>query len=236
MHAQKTLVSGACWAPESVAKGKASKMIEHTGCKALEFPVGDSIKALKAFLADLPTGPVQENRRVIEMLSPFWVSLVGSSEASMATYKLNRAENLHWEPPLLKFTIERHGAASLGSSRAELQEWTINLDEQTASYTLLGYRQLRPNAPRLKVEPIVASIIEAIRSGKSLDNGAIIRDCDDQIRIRQGILTQTMGQKPRLLAADDAFVRNWFAKWRCWVMSWLPRTLCSNLRDLARSR
>jgi hypothetical protein len=47
---------------------------------------------------------------------------------------VSRAEELSWNPPILSFTIERHGATARGSSRAELHEWTVNLHEGTAHW------------------------------------------------------------------------------------------------------
>lgn len=126
------------------------------------------------------------------MLSSVWDTLDGSSETSMAAYKLDRAEDLRWEPPQLKFKMARHGAASSGSKRAEMQEWSIDLDRRTASLNQLGHRQLVPNAARLNVKPIVALIIEAVRLDKP--HSAVVRD-GDLIRIKQSIAIPSDGPK-----------------------------------------
>jgi hypothetical protein len=46
----------------------------------------------------------------------------------MAGYKLSRMKDATWNPPILEFTIERHGGTALGSTRASLQRWEINMD------------------------------------------------------------------------------------------------------------
>jgi len=50
---------------------------------------------------------------------------------------LGRMEEVLWSPPDLTFSIERHGAAALGSSRAELQEWMIDV----VAAIVHGYRR-----------------------------------------------------------------------------------------------
>ncbi|QEL17837.1 hypothetical protein [Limnoglobus roseus] len=40
-------------------------------------------------------------------------------------------EKVAWEPPKIVVRIERHEATMMGSSRAEVQEWTIDLEHRT---------------------------------------------------------------------------------------------------------
>src|SRR5438445_9081548 len=83
----------------------------------------------------------------------------------MGAWKLHRAEDLLWKPPFLSFTIERHGATVLGSSRAELQDWMVNLHLETARCAGGRYRQLWPTASRLYVKPIAARVLNAVQQG-----------------------------------------------------------------------
>jgi hypothetical protein len=79
-------------------------------------------------------------------------------------------EAVHWEPPLLSFTIERHGAMALGSTRAELQRWRVDLRRLQASCIKdRGYRQLRQRAEPVKTEPMAAELVEAISEGRAGD-------------------------------------------------------------------
>ncbi len=73
-----------------------------------------------------------------------------------------RMEAVTWNPPLLTFTIERHGAYVLGSTRATLQKWTVDVERRTAVCDDVGYRQLIPRQPRLDVAAIAEEIIDLI--------------------------------------------------------------------------
>ena len=84
----------------------------------------------------------------------------------MAGYKIcGRTENVEWNPPFLKFTIERHGAMMFGSSRAELQHWSVIVDTGTTSYSV-EIRQKRDIKPVLKTKPLAESIGKLILEKK----------------------------------------------------------------------
>ena len=70
--------------------------------------------------------------RVPMRLAGCWREFTGSASERMHAGKLGRMEAVRWDPPVLSFTIERHGAMSGGSTRAELQQWRIDLDRKTA--------------------------------------------------------------------------------------------------------
>ena len=72
-----------------------------------------------------------------------------------------RLEQVNLDPPVIRFVIERHGATVMGSSRAELQDWTVDVAARTASYTS-GQRQVYPMEPRLDVRPIAQEISDLI--------------------------------------------------------------------------
>jgi hypothetical protein len=126
-----------------------------------------SVQLLLAALNDIPQGAIQGSARdeIIELLAGCWQDLEGADETSMEAWKIRRAEDLSWNPPLLSFTIERHGATVHGSSRAELHEWTVNLNLATAHCAQGQYRQLKPTAPRLDVKPIAARVCDAVQQG-----------------------------------------------------------------------
>ena len=82
-----------------------------------------------------------------------------------ATYagKIRRAENLTWDPPCLNFRIERHGGiVSGGSTRAKMQEWSVDVEKATATCSVGGQRQLHPMAPRLDVRLLADQVARAI--------------------------------------------------------------------------
>jgi hypothetical protein len=73
-----------------------------------------------------------------------------------------RMKSVEWWPPLLTFKIERHGGASLGSSRAEIQNWAIDISKRIASLGGSSHRQLRPLQPRLDVAPLANAVAGSI--------------------------------------------------------------------------
>jgi hypothetical protein len=91
----------------------------------------------------------------------------GDSERMHGGKLYGRMEAVCWEPPLLRFIIERHGGMALGSTRAERHEWVLDVERKTAECTLLGYRQVRPRLPTLKIEPIVEEIVDALQTKRA---------------------------------------------------------------------
>ena len=105
---------------------------------------------LRNYLNSVHPGPLTDVSRVEELLSPCWDDFTGSSTTSMTAHKLDRIEDLRWDPPNLSFIVERHGAiVGGGSSRAEKQGWTANLVTLTATASPCGHRQKKPTQPPL---------------------------------------------------------------------------------------
>ena len=92
----------------------------------------------------------------MHLLANCWHELKGAGETAMQARKLDRAEDVSWNPPVLSFTIERHGATVLGSSRAELHRWSVNMHQRTARCERGRYSQLLPTAPRPDVKATAA--------------------------------------------------------------------------------
>ena len=74
---------------------------------------------LKKHLFALVPGEIAETGRVAALLAGCWHEFVGAESQRMHAGKLGRIENVRWEPPVLSFRIERHGAMGVGSTRAE---------------------------------------------------------------------------------------------------------------------
>lgn len=100
--------------------------------------------------------------KIRQCLSEAWHCFRGSDEASMADWKISRAENFRWEPPILVFDIERHGGTVMGSTRAEIQTWEINLETLTAENHIAGRRQVRPMDKRLDTEKLAKEVTSKI--------------------------------------------------------------------------
>lgn len=164
------------------------------------------ITRLREYLESQPAGRV--NASAIEgFLADCWPDLQGSSETGMQADKLyGRVEDPAWSPPELSFKIERHGATAMGSSRAELHEWTVNVQTGTAKREAnTRRRQLYPMAKRLDVQPIARSLADAILGG--VDDNRLERWPDGTVRLRiSEIIPETnaqttAGRRKRLRAA-----------------------------------
>jgi hypothetical protein len=96
---------------------------------------------------------------------------------------LGRIEEISWEPPTLSFIIERHGGMTYGSSRAELQYWSIDVDEGTAAFGPGSYRQKRPRQPPLDVKPLAREVADLIENGISDER---LEWGKDEVRVQIG--------------------------------------------------
>jgi hypothetical protein len=147
-------------------------------------------------LQSIPPGAIGDGIRdkVLRLLKGCWDKLKGSDETSMEPWKVaDRAEDLRWDPPILSFTIERHGAKVLGSGRGALHEWRVDVEQRAASCLQAGYRQLTPPSPRLNVKPIVGSICEAVQQGPKsgcalVQKGIVTWKGDHEVSIGHGDL------------------------------------------------
>ncbi len=122
---------------------------------------------LRDFLKTLPPGEVQEVSKVEELLSACWGDL-STGGGGMEGYKLhNRMEAVKWEPPVLTFEIERHGGPVLGSVNAEVQCWTVDVEQGSAAVGFSPRKRLiGVRGKPLKVGPIADEIVKLVIAGK----------------------------------------------------------------------
>ncbi len=131
---------------------------------ALKFPFMSNfdkphLDALRKELEPLPKGPIADVSKFEHLLAEAWEELIISDAGGMTHWKLaTRTENLAWENPILTFTIERHGAAALGSIYAELQGWGINVLTGEASCETCGRRRVKQPDSRLDVKPLAEAV------------------------------------------------------------------------------
>jgi len=157
----------------------------------------DPMSVLRTFLDAQGAGPVVEHEGLIARLVPVWPDLEGAGDQAMEPRKLRRMENPEWRPPVLTFTIERHGGTVHGSTRADRQTWTVNLDSATALPAESGYRQLRPRAAPLRVESLVAEVVRLV--GDSNDHEWLKWSADHEtVRIAVGQIIPAGGSKQTL--------------------------------------
>jgi hypothetical protein len=125
-----------------------------------------AVDRLRAYLATISPGPVSDTDELERLLAASWDEFTGD-DSGMEGYKLlKRIEDVAWTPPTLTFAIERDGGTVMGSTRAELQCWEIDLERKTAIVAKTGHRQLRPMAQRIYIKPLVERAIAAMRSGE----------------------------------------------------------------------
>jgi|ERR1700730_1549328 hypothetical protein len=151
------------------------------------------IDVLLSELSKLEPGKIEDNSRekIISLLVSCWDGLEGAGESSMADFKLYRAEDLSWNPPILSLTIERHGGTALGSTRALLQEWRVNLDERTARWCGGKFRQVRPAAARFDTKAAAERVCEAVQRGPDsacdlIKQGILLWNGDKQVSVNHG--------------------------------------------------
>ncbi len=118
---------------------------------------------LQHYLAEIPPGAVSEASPIEQLLAAAWDKFEGSDQGGMAAYKLlGRTEKTQWNPPVLTFDVERHGAAALGSTLAEIQSWTIDTATGMASVATKGHRQVHRMDPNWKAEPVARELAQLI--------------------------------------------------------------------------
>jgi hypothetical protein len=129
-----------------------------------------ALKLLRKHLDTLPTGEVTEPDALIDHLAGCWQDLEGSAAEGMEASKLLRMEGVRWEPPVLSFELERHGAIVQGGTRTEVQLWQVDLERGRATCEKSSsYRQFVPRAEQVQVEPIANEIAEAIATRRDDD-------------------------------------------------------------------
>ena len=127
---------------------------------------------IRNYLAALTPGSLSDDQHgeVESLIFSCWGNLSGSEKGGMSAEKLGgRTEVMEWKPPILSFSIERHGGTVLGSTRGEIQGWSIDLDRELASCTIIGHRQLHPSAKPLDVKPLANEIAAVIEDGRNDD-------------------------------------------------------------------
>ena len=85
------------------------------------------MEELKDYLRTIEPGRIARTGDLDRHLAEVWDDL-GGDDGGMAGCKLiGRMERVEWHPPVLAFTIERHGGTAIGSTRAELQRWSVKI-------------------------------------------------------------------------------------------------------------
>lgn len=128
-------------------------------------PQAPCIKAFSERLQSLESGPIDNmSAEITSLLATAWDSFAGNNETKMAARKIHRAEKLCWYPSILSFEIERHGGTVMGSTRAEIQRWEVNLKTLEISCETVSHRQIEPMDRRLDTKRLAAEVAALIVS------------------------------------------------------------------------
>jgi hypothetical protein len=122
------------------------------------------LEEMRAHLASLPIGELTDlhSRETIHRLSEFLERLNLEWEESTTGSKLLRAEDLRWDPPYLRFTLERHGSTVHGSTTASLHKWAFNTETGGAALERKGIRQIEKKAKIFDVKSVGKEIAKII--------------------------------------------------------------------------
>jgi hypothetical protein len=161
------------------------------------------IEKLIEFLEPLKPGPIKDQPNnnpykpgtVLERLVfECWDEFEGGNSEKMVSYKvLHRMEKPVWNPPILSFTMERHGATVGGSIWADIQEWKLNIQTLKADCETIGRRQVEAMDRRLNVGPITEEIAHLIQTHETDER--LKWNKDGSVRIRMGkIIPMTKAQ------------------------------------------
>jgi hypothetical protein len=124
-----------------------------------------SIADLEKYLADAEEGPIPDVDTLAGLLAACWHELAGSRETRMSIRKLlGRIASAEWRRPVIDFIIQRYGGTALGSSRAELQRWSVDVAARTAAWSSAGRRQVRPTQMRLNVRSLADELAHLVAS------------------------------------------------------------------------
>lgn len=138
-------------------------------CSHFERAEMSKLKDLRALLNSLPSGPI-ENYDVESLIASCWYEFDGADDGGMEDAKLcGRMESIEWDPPWVSFKIERHGGMAFGSSRAEMQLWSLNVETLHSEFEECGYRQINPRDRPLtkkKLKELVDRLVDKVLKGE----------------------------------------------------------------------
>ena len=123
------------------------------------------MECLMTYLKQTHEGEIADTAELEELLAECWDEFAGDYGGMEPHKLLGRMEDVLWRPPILEFVIERHGGTVMGSSRAELQHWTVDVEHKTVTMDVEGYRQISPRAAPLDVKPIADELVTLITRG-----------------------------------------------------------------------
>jgi hypothetical protein len=141
------------------------------------------------------------------LLARAWPALGGEGEQRTWSRKLGRLEQPTWQPPVLRFALERHGAMAMGSTRAEVHWWEVDMERGSASIADVRSRQVHRMDARLNVRALADEIADLIT--RHAVDPRLAWKSSSEVRINIGVTIPatfretTQGRRRRFAAALD---------------------------------
>jgi hypothetical protein len=127
-----------------------------------EVTCNGAVNELRAYLG---TSGTSDAASVLRLLGSAWDAL-GLTAVEWDSNRVYRAEALEWDDPVLRFKVERHGGTVLGSTRADLYTYEVDLDRHTFECTGGTHRQLYKMNPRMDARKVATQAWEVIEGGQ----------------------------------------------------------------------
>jgi len=143
-----------------------------------------AIEALRVYLTVIPAGAIKDTDELASLLGSCWDDLSGDKPTDITAFKVSsRLEQAHWQPPLITFIVERHGAiVAGGSKRAECQGWVVDIEAASVRRDLINRSRLVvPQDKPLDVKPLVAEVVNAILNNQP--HKAVVRKSDALFKV-----------------------------------------------------
>ena len=118
------------------------------------------------YVDGLTPAKVNDDGTLAGLLTDCWDEIGGSDAESTTAEKLRRIEELEWHPPEISFVIERHGGMGMGSARADLHRWSVDVDMKRAGCDPSAHRQLKPMDKPFRAKEAAEEIIAAMEEGQ----------------------------------------------------------------------
>lgn len=176
------------------------------------------MKPLRDLLSTMQPGHMSDADcvRILAELSQCWASIPGCDAEGTTADKLRRAEEVCWIPPILSFTLERHGGTVRGSSRASLHCWEVNTEQPDARIVQTSMRQLSPKAQVMDIDKKANEIATLILNGVDdprvtwLEDGQRVRvNIGDVIPLTNTQTTQGRRKRFRVILESLMIAANW---------------------------
>ncbi len=152
-----------------------------------------AVDRLQTHLSMIPPGAIENTTELGELLAECWDELRGDAGGMTADKLHGRVEDVQWKPPVLSLQIERHGGTVLGSTRADIQQWTVDVEKQLRKCRVNGHRQLYRMEPGLDVKPLAREVFEAIKN--NLAGDLMTRCSNGKFRVHIGEIIPRRGCK-----------------------------------------